>query len=111
MSEGVCLQEDLVTIFNKNLPHFLCKTHLQHLESSSGCFHKLYPSTATPAPSVGDNLLVLSSPFWHSSFDSLSRLRISQQVLVLVVRRSNRALSQTPTGLQAELYWASSPET
>lgn len=68
MLEGICLQEDLVTIFIQQLAPFSLQDSFSAFGLLLGCFHKLYQSIATSASPVGENLLVSISPFWHSSF-------------------------------------------
>lgn len=81
----------------ENLLHFLGKTCFQHLDSFSR-FHKPYQSTATSASSVGENLLVFSSPFGTlPPLTDHQGCKFCGGVLVLVVRRSSRALTQTST--------------
>lgn len=111
MLEGVCLQEDLVTIFIQEPAPF----SLQDSFAAFGFFFLVVSINCTSQqPPLLYQWVTIS---WFSALPSgtlpltaYQGCRFHSKVLVLVVRRSNRALSQTPTALQAELYLASSPE-
>lgn len=54
MLEGVCLQEDLVTIFTQELAPFSLQDSFSAFGFLLCCFHKLYQSVATSASAVGE---------------------------------------------------------
>lgn len=97
MLEGVCLQEDLVIIFIQELAPFSLQDSFSAFGFLLSCFHKSYQSIATSASSVGENLLFFSSPFSTLPLTAYQGCKFCSRVLVLVVRRSSRALSQTST--------------
>lgn len=113
MLEGVCLQEDLVTIFIQELAPFSLQDSLSAFGFLLSCFHKLYQSIATSASSVGGkspgfqlSLLALFflQPIKAANFSAKFWCWCSEDP-------AEPSPKQAPTALQAELSLASSLET
>lgn len=59
MLEGVCLQEDLVTIFTQELAPFSLQDSFSAFGFLLCCFHKPYQSVATSTSTVGEKSHIL----------------------------------------------------